>query len=87
MAINQLAEGNPHHLFDIARRIHMAGNAEEFRAHIVRITKRGEPTRTTAQNRARHGNRLDIVNSRRIAIKAHISRKRRLQARLAFFAL
>ena len=73
-------------LSDIARRVHMAGNAEQFGAGIVRTAKAGKPAGTAPQNRRHDRNRFNIVDGCRAAIKSRIGREWRLQSRLPLFA-
>src|SRR3984957_31161 len=87
MAFDELTQGNAHRLFDIAGFVHMAGDAEDFRAGVVRSADAGKPFRATAQYGRHNGNGLNIVDSGRTAINADVGREWRLQARLAFLAL
>jgi hypothetical protein len=43
MALDQLAERNPHRLFDVAGPLDMAGDAEQLGADIVGLADAGEP--------------------------------------------
>src|SRR5205085_9750313 len=76
-----------HRLFDIARLLDVAGDAEDLRARIARPADAGEPCGAALQNGGRGRDGLDIVDGGRTAIKAHGRRKRRFQAGLALFAL
>ena len=84
MLVDQVAQRNAHRFFDRARLLHVAGNAEQLRAGIVRPPDAGEPGRTAAQDIGHHRDRLDIVDRGRAAVEADIGRERRLAARLPF---
>ena len=86
MRVDQFAEGDAHRLFDVARLLDMAGDAEELGADIVRPADAGEPGRAPAQDVRRNRDRLDVVDRGRAAVEAHIGRERRLQPRLALLA-
>ena len=86
MLLDQLAERDAHLLFDVARLVHVAGDAEQLGAGVVRAADAGEPRRAAAQDGRRDGDRFDVVDRRRAAIEADIGRERRLQARLALLA-
>src|SRR5579871_4286656 len=86
MAIDQLAERNPHRLFDVAGPLDMAGNAEQLGADIVWPADRRKPGRATPQNIGRDRNGLDVIDRRRAAIEADIGGEWRLQPRLALLA-
>src|SRR5690606_16506703 len=62
------------------------GDAEHFRARVVRTAKAGKPAGATAQNGRRNRDRLNVVHSRRAAIETSVRREWRLQARLALLA-
>ena len=88
--VDQLAEGQAHRLLHVAGLVHVAGDAEELGADVVRAADAGEPGCAAAQDRAGDRDRLDVVDRRRAAVEAHIGRERRLQPRhalLAFHAL
>ena len=87
MRLDQFAERDRHRLFDRARLVDVAGDAEELGADIVRPAEGREPGGAAAQDGRRHGDRLDIVDGGRAAIEADIGREWRLQARLALLAL
>ena len=87
MALDQLAHRDAHRLLDIARLVHMAGDAEDFCPGVARTADRREPRRAALQDRRRDGDRLDIVDRRRAAVEADLRRERGLQARLALLAL
>ena len=88
MFLDQLAERNAHRLFDVARRVHMAGNAEELGAGVARVAAdAGEPGGAAAQDRRHDGNGFDIVDGRRATVEAGVRGKWRLEARLALLAL
>ena len=86
MALDQLAERNPHRLFDVAGPLDMAGDAEQLGADIVGPADGGEPCRAAPQDVRRDRDRLDIVDGGRAAIEPDIGRERRLQPRLALLA-
>ena len=52
MLVDQLAEGEAHRLFDVAGLVHVARDAEQLGAGIVRAADAGEPRRAAAQDRA-----------------------------------
>ena len=87
MGIDQVSEGDRHLFFDVTRLVHVAGNAEQLGAGIVRTTETGKPTRAATKNGWNHRNRFDIVHRRRTAIQTRIGREWWLQAWLAFLAL
>ena len=84
--LDQLAERNPHRLFDVAGPLDMAGDAEQLGADIVGPADAGEPRRAAPQDVGRHRDRLDIVDGGRAAVEADVRRERRLQPRLALLA-
>ena len=86
MPLDEFLQRNAHLFFDVAGLIHVAGDAIDLRADIVRTADAREPIRPTAQDRRRNRDRFHIVDRGRTAIDADIRRKRRLQARLAFLA-
>ena len=86
ITVDQLAQGNAHLLLDIARRIDVAGEAEQLGAGIVGPAERGEPGGATAQNVGHHGDCLDIVDGSRRAVQPDIGGKRRLEPRHALLA-
>src|SRR5581483_34537 len=87
MALDQLLHRDRHRLFDIARLVHVAGNAEDFRAGVARPADRGEPRRAALEDRRRDGDGLDVVDRRRAAVEPDLGRERRLQPRLALAPL
>ena len=86
MRVDQLAQRNAHRLFDIARPLDVAGNAEELGAGVVRPADAGEPGRAAPQDVGHDRDALDIVHRGRAAVEAHVGRERRLQPRLALLA-
>ena len=50
MLVDQLAERDPHRLLDIAGLVHVAGNAEQLGAGVVRLAEAREPGRAAAQD-------------------------------------
>ncbi len=87
MTLDQLAEGNAHLLFHVARLVHVAGDAEELGAGVVRTADAREPGSTSAQDGRRDSDRFDVVHRGRAAIEAGAGRERRLQPRHALLAL
>ena len=87
MTLDQLAQRDAHLLFHVARPVHVAGNAEELGAGVVRPADACKPCRTAAQNGWGNGDRLDVVHRGRAAIEAGACRERRLQPRHALLAL
>ncbi len=87
MLFEELAERDAHFLFDIAGLVHMARNAEELGAGVVRTAETGEPVGTTAQDSRGDRNRLHVVHRGRRAVETDIRRERRLEARHALLAL
>src|SRR5476651_2080681 len=86
MLLDQLLEGNAHRLFDVARLVHVPGDAEEFGAGVVGTAESSEPGRALAQDRRRHRDRLDIVHRRGAAVEAGSRGERRLEPRHALLA-
>src|SRR5208337_197500 len=86
MLVDQLAQRDAHFLFNIAGLIHMAGDAEEFRAGVVRPAKLGEPLTAAPENIGHDSDGLDIVDGCRRAPQAGIRREGRLQPRLSLLA-
>src|SRR5438270_382467 len=83
VALDLLAEADPHAFLDDAGRVHMARDLEQLGAFVLRIAEAGEPGRTAPQDRRHDRDALDIVDRRRAAIEASASRERRFEARLA----
>ncbi len=65
----------------------MAGNPEQFGARVVRAPHAGKPAATAPHDRRDHGDGFNVVHCGRAAIQTRASRKWRLHARHAFFAL
>ena len=86
MGVDELAEGHAHGVFDDARAVHMAGDLEELGALVLRAADGGEPGRAAAQDGRGDGDRFDVVDGGRVAIKAGAGGERRLEARLALLA-
>ena len=84
--VDQLAQGYAHLLLDIARRVHMAREAEELGAGVVGAAERGEPGGAAAQNVGDDGDGLDIVDRGRCAIEPDIGGEWRFEPRHAFLA-
>ena len=87
MLLDQLAERDAHRFFDNAWFVHMARNLEELGALVIFTPEGAEPFSPAAQDGRRNRDRFNIVYRRRAAIKACTCRERRLQTRLALFAL
>ena len=86
MGVDQVAERDRHLFFHVARLVHVAGDAEQLRAGIVRTAKAREPFGAAAQDGRRNRNGFHIVHGRRAAIKPGIGREWRLHTRLALLA-
>src|ERR1700726_464568 len=86
MALDQLAERNPHGFFDVAGALDMAGDAKQFGADIVGPADGGEPGRTPPQNIRRYRDRLDIVDRGGTPKETDIGREWRFQPRHALLA-
>jgi len=82
----QLAERQPHRLFDVAGPFDMAGNTKQFGADIVGPADRGKPRRAAAECRV-HRMDSDVVTVVGQAIETTLAGKWRLQPRLALLAL
>ncbi len=87
VALDELLQRNAHCLFDIARLVHVARDAENFGARVVGPAEPGEPVRAAAQDGRYDGNRLDIIDGRGTAIDTDIGGKRGLQPGLTLLAL
>jgi hypothetical protein len=85
-ALDQLAERNAHRLFDVAGLVHMAGDAEQLGAGVVRAGRCRRTRRRRGAGCRHHRDRFDVVDRGRAAIEADIGRERRLQPRLALLA-
>src|SRR5690606_30645410 len=83
---DQLAQRNAHRLLDRARLVHVAGDAEDLGAGVVRAAEAGEPGGAAAQAGRDDRDGLDVVDRGRPAVHADRGRKRRLEARLAHLA-
>src|SRR5215472_12999812 len=87
MVLDQLAQRNTHRLFDIARRVHVARQAEDFRAGVAGPADPGKPSGPAPQDRRHNCDRLDIVDRRRAAVEADLGWKRRLEPGLTLSPL
>src|ERR1700752_1145618 len=87
MLLQKLAQRDAHRLLDVARLIHVTGDAIELGAGVVLAAERGEPRRAAPHDVGRLRNGLDIVHRGRATVEADIRRKRRLEPRLALLAL
>src|SRR5215472_426891 len=79
MALDQFAQRDAHRLLHIARRVHVARNAEDLGTRIPGPADPCKPSGATTQDRRHDGNCLDIVNRRRAAIESDLRWERRLQ--------
>src|SRR5262245_42324744 len=86
MPLDQLLERDAHLLFDIARRVDVAGEAVDLGAGILRSADAREPSGAAAQYRRHHRDGLDIVDRGRAAVEPDLRRKGRFQPRLALAA-
>ena len=88
MALEQLAQGDAHLLFDHAGLLDVAGDLEQLGAGVVGLADAGEPGRAAAQDVAgATAMDFDVVDGGRRAVEAGVGGERRLQARLALLAL
>src|SRR6516165_6268978 len=86
MGVEQLPQWHSHRVLDGAGFLHVAGNAEQLGAGIVRPPDAGEPGGAAPRNVRHHRDRFHVVDRGRTAVDADIGRKRRFQARLALLA-
>mmetsp|Transcript_3204 Transcript_3204/g.6113 ORF Transcript_3204/g.6113 Transcript_3204/m.6113 type:complete len:562 (+) Transcript_3204:1383-3068(+) len=85
--LQQLAQGDAHALLHRARRVHVAGDAEQLRPAVVLAPEAGEPLRPAPQDRGRHGDGLDVGDDGGAAVEPDVGREGGLQAGLAGLAL
>src|SRR5215469_166898 len=83
MALDQLLEREAHLLLDIARRVDVAGDAENLRPAVSRPANPREPRRAAAQDGWHDRDSLDIVDRCRTTVESDSCRKWRFQPRLA----
>ena len=76
--LNQVSEGNTHLLFDGARVVDMARDAEELGTLIALPTERREPRTAASADSGRNGHSLHISDSRGAAKEADIGGEGRL---------
>src|SRR5258708_40351658 len=75
VALEQLAEGDAHRLFDDAGLVDMAADLEQLGAPVVVVAPEAvEPRRPAPQDRRRDRDALDIVHRGRAAIEAGAGR-------------
>ena len=86
MLLDQLLQRDAHLLLDVAGLVHVAGDAEQLGAGVLRPAERREPGGAAPQDGRRDRDRLDVVDRGRAAVEADRRRERRLQARLALLA-
>src|SRR6516165_4648714 len=84
MPFDQLAQRYAHGFFYIARRIYMAGQAENLGAGISRPPNPGKPGCTAAQDLRNHRDRFNIVDGARAPVEPDLGREGRFQAWLTF---
>ena len=87
MLFDHLLEVDAHRLFEGRGLVDVAGDVEQLGAGVVGAADAGEPGAAAAQDLGDDGDRLDVVDGRRVAVDAHRRRERRLQPRLALLAL
>src|SRR5215831_19237269 len=86
MGVEQLPQRHSHGVFDGAGFLHVAGNAEQLGAGVVRPADAGEPGAAAPRNVRHHRDRFHVVDRGWAAVDPDIGRKRRFQARLALLA-
>ena len=86
MALDQLAQRDAHLLFDVARLVHVAGNAEQLGAGVVRPADAANQAAPRRMMSGRPRDGLDVVDRGRAAVEADIGRERRLEPRHALLA-
>src|ERR1019366_10628644 len=84
--IDQFAHWNAELFLDIARLVHMSGDAEYFRTRVVLPSERAEPGGTATHDGGGDGDALDVVHRRGTAIQTDTGREWRLQPRHALLA-
>src|SRR5947209_20563639 len=87
MTADQLAEADAHRFFDDAGRVHMPRQLKQLGAFVLGIADARKPFGRAAEDRRNDRDALDIVDGGRTALEAGARRERRLEARLALFAL
>src|SRR5262249_16136442 len=75
MALEQLAQRDPHRVLYGAGPLHVAGNAEQFRAGIVGPPDAREPVGAAPQDVGHHGDRFDVIDGGRTAVSTDIGRE------------
>ncbi len=85
--VDEILQGDAHLLLDGAGVVHMARDAEQLGAGILRPAEAGEPRRAAAHDFGNRRHRFDVVDGGRAAVKAGIGREWRLEARHALAAL
>src|SRR5262245_51531050 len=87
MLLDQLAQRDAHRLFDVARLVDVAGDAEKLGAGVVGPAEAREPRGAAAQDGRRHRDRFDVVHRRGATVKTGTGRERWLESRHALLAL
>ena len=87
IALDQLPHRDAHLGFHVAGLVHMALDAEDLGARVLRPAEAGEPGATAAQDGRNHRDGLDVVHRGGAAIEADRRRERRLQPGHALLAL
>src|SRR5579862_1156089 len=87
MALDEFPHRDRHFLFDVARALDVARDAEDLGAGVARPADAGEPRGAALQDRRRYRDRLDVVDRGRAAVKPDRRRERRFKPRLALLAL
>src|SRR5207247_5357758 len=68
MTLDQLPQRDAHLLLDVARLVYVPGDAENFRARILRSTNPKPPVDAAPEDRGHDGNGFNIIHRRRTAI-------------------
>src|SRR6516165_9221010 len=84
MPFDQLAQRYAHGFFYIARRIYMAGQAEDLGAGISRPANPGKPGCPASQDLRNHRDRFNIVDRAGAPVEPDLGREGGFQARLTF---
>ena len=87
VAIDQLAERDPHRRLVEPGPIHVSTDGEQPGAALFRRSQRGEAIRALAQNERNTGQRLDVVHDRWTLEQTRDGRERRLELGKAFSSL
>src|SRR4029077_6765941 len=74
MPLDQLAEWNPHRLFDVAGPLDMTGNTKQLGTDVVGPADGGKPRGSAPQDIRRDRDRFDIVDGGRATVEADIGR-------------